>query len=137
VQSCAQCLSKRYYDHPSVVHLWYTGINSDQQESRSPSDPQIQAKIVRNNEDPAIWRGLFLWNSVAFHLSRGLLTPHIKDKMTEIERNSPILRSDCLRKFRPFPINKNTSPPFENQGGSTKTPRTALEGIRGVFEIIP
>jgi hypothetical protein len=35
--------------------------------------------------------------------------PHIQDKMTEIARNSPILRSDCLRKFRPFPINKDTA----------------------------
>ena len=32
--------------------------------------------------------------------------PHIKDKMTEIARNSPILRSDCLQEFRPFPVYK-------------------------------
>ena len=57
------------------MHLWYTGINSGQQGYQLQCDPQIQAEIAENNEDPAIWRGLFLWNSAAFHLSGSLLTP--------------------------------------------------------------
>jgi hypothetical protein len=42
--------------------------------------------------------------------------PHIKDKITEIERNSPILRSDCLRELRSLPIYKDTTPHLKAKG---------------------
>jgi len=54
--------------------------------------------------------------------------PHIKDKMTEIARNSPILRSDYLRELQTISrIQGYRTLPTSKLAMEIKAPQTALK----------
>ena len=75
--------------------------------------------------------GSFSWKFDSFSPIAKPSNPHIQDKAAETARNSHILRSDCLREFRPFPINKDTTPHLKADGNLFHSQQEARAEAKG------